>query len=166
MTTQDATGNTTATTAATATDAQLEAARTDVVAEIARTDVKASSLLSGLGLPLAALVAVVPGRHLGTAATVLVGLGGAALIAAMLMALLVVRPHLGRAAQGSPGSYLHWARSTAVDLAADLAVDRRAERIVTLSQIARAKFVALRRAIDVTVIALITLAIALAVALV
>jgi hypothetical protein len=45
-------------------DARLDAATSTVLTEIARTDAKATTLLSAFSLPLAALLAAVPGRNL------------------------------------------------------------------------------------------------------
>lgn len=145
-----------------AADARLLQARTDTVAEISRTDAKASALLTAFSIPLAVLVAAVPGHDLPTAAAVLVALGAASLVAAMLVVLLVVRPRLGG---NTRGSYLHWANCTPEQVRADLATDPTAERIVQLSQIAAAKYRALKTAIDITAGALVLLALALAVAL-
>ncbi|MFJ5099063.1 hypothetical protein [Streptomyces sp. NPDC088557] len=60
-----------------------------------RTDAKASALLTVLSLPLAALAA------------------------AMLLVLLIVRPRLGGDVSGS---YLHWATCTPREAAADIAL--------------------------------------------
>ncbi len=137
---------------------QWAAARTDVTTEIARTDAKAGALLSGLSLPLAVLIAAVQGRELSAPVTVLVGLGGGGLVVALVMVLLVVRPALGPQGRGSKGSFLHWAECSPTELAAELTVDRRAERIVTLSRIARRKHKTLRQTIHVTIGALALLA--------
>ncbi|MGW6850416.1 Pycsar system effector family protein [Streptomyces virginiae] len=147
----------------TATSARLLQARTDVIAEMGRTDAKASALLTVLGIPLAVLIAAVPGHHLPAAATVLAGLGVTGLAAAMLLVLAIVLPRLGGDARGS---YLHWATCTPEEVTADLAVDRSAERLVVLSKIALKKMRALRIAIFVTAGALAALALALAVTLV
>ncbi|MEU2076618.1 Pycsar system effector family protein [Streptomyces sp. NPDC013489] len=144
-------------------DAKLTQARADVTAEIGRTDAKASALLAAFSLPLAVLVAAVPGHDLNTGAAILTGLGAVGLVAAMLVVLLVVRPRLGG---NSRGSYLHWATCTPEQVVADLAVDRSAERVVKLSQIATAKYKALRVAIDITAGALVLLVLALAAVLV
>lgn len=139
------------------TEARLAQARTEVIAEMGRTDAKASALLTVLSLPLAVLIAVVPGHDLPAAATVAAGIGAAALAAAMLLVLLIVRPRLGGDVSGS---YLHWATCTPEQAAADIASDRSAERIVILSRIAARKFRALRLAIDITAgaVALLVLA--------
>ncbi|MFD4178154.1 Pycsar system effector family protein [Streptomyces anulatus] len=146
-----------------AADAKLQQARTDVVAEISRTDSKASALLAAFGIPLAVLVAAVPGRDLPIPAAILVGLGAVGLVAAMLVVLLVVRPRLGG---NTRGSYLHWATCTPEQVRTDLATDLTAERIIRLSQIATAKYRALKTAIDITAGALVLLVLALATALV
>ncbi|WP_415961980.1 Pycsar system effector family protein [Streptomyces sp. 021-4] len=145
-----------------ATDTKLKQARTDVVAEISRTDSKASALLAAFGIPLAVLVAAVPGQDLPLPAAILVGLGAVGLVAAMLVVLLVVRPRLGG---NTRGSYLHWATCTPQQVRADLATDLTAQRIIALSQIAVAKYRALRTAIDITAGALVLLVLALAAAL-
>ncbi|WP_331735290.1 DUF5706 domain-containing protein (plasmid) [Streptomyces goshikiensis] len=139
------------------TEARLAQARTEVIAEMGRTDAKASALLTVLSLPLAVLIALVPGHDLPGAATVAAGIGAAALAAAMLLVLLIVRPRLGGQVGGS---YLHWATCTPQEAAADIAAYRSAERIVVLSQIAAKKFRALRLAIDITAggVALLVLA--------
>ncbi|WP_431776504.1 Pycsar system effector family protein [Streptomyces cucumeris] len=142
--------------------AHLQQARTDVTAEISRTDSKASALLTAFGIPLAVLVAAVPGHDLPTASAILVGIGALGLVAAMLVVLLVVRPRLGGNVRGS---YLHWATCTPEEIRADVTVDRTAERIAKLSQIAAAKYRALKLAIDITAGALVVLLLALAVAL-
>ncbi|MGA5824108.1 Pycsar system effector family protein [Kitasatospora sp. NPDC094028] len=147
-------------------EVQWAAARTDVTTEIARTDAKAGALLSGLSLPLAVLIAAVQGRELSTPVTVLVGLGGGGLVIALVMVLLVVRPTLYSRHTTVPGSFLHWAECSPAELTADLTADHRAERIVTLSRIARRKHTALRQAIHVMIGALALLAGALVAGLV
>jgi hypothetical protein len=145
-----------------ATDTRLQRARTEVTTEIGRTDSKAAALLATFSLPLAVLVAAVPGRSLPALATALVCLGVGGLVAAMLVVLLVVRPRLSGHARGS---YLHWATCTSEEVRADLAVDNSADHVVRLSQIATAKYRALKVAIDITAGALVLLALALAAAL-
>ncbi|MFJ3673651.1 Pycsar system effector family protein [Streptomyces sp. NPDC090106] len=136
----------------------LTQARADVIAEIARTDTKAGALLAAFGLPLAVLVGTLPGRHLDPIAAILVGLGAVGLVAAILVVLASVRP----ARAGRPrGSYLHWAACTAEEVIADVTVDQRAERIVTLSKVAERKYAALRLAIDITSASIVLLVLAL-----
>ncbi|MFF3547615.1 Pycsar system effector family protein [Streptomyces platensis] len=141
---------------------RLDAALTQVLAEIARTDTKASTLLAAFALPLAVLVAAVPGHSLPRAAAALTGLGAVGLVGAMLIVLLVVRPRI----TGTPrGSYLYWATCTPDEVLADLRKENRAEHIARLSRIAHAKYRALRTAIDVTAGALVALVAALLVVL-
>ncbi|WP_328742153.1 DUF5706 domain-containing protein [Streptomyces caniferus] len=143
-------------------DEQLAQAHAEVMAEIARTDGKASALLTALGIPLAVLVAVLPGRELPAAGTVLAGIAVAGMVAAMLSTLRVLQPHIGNATQGS---FLHWANCTPDEVLADLAVDRRKAQLVVRSQIARRKFTMLRMAIHITAASVVVLAVALLVGL-
>ncbi|MGA4803574.1 Pycsar system effector family protein [Streptomyces lavendulocolor] len=58
------------------------------------------------------------GRALPAPAAVFIGAGAVALVAAMLLVLVVVRPRV----DGTPrGSYLHWAQCTPDEVLADLA---------------------------------------------
>lgn len=152
------TPNTTPAATAPVTDAMLTQARADVVTEIVRTDSKAAALLTAFGIPLAVLVATVPGRDISPAAGVLVGLGAIGLVTAMFTVLLTLRPRLGGDATGS---FLHWADCTAAEVIEDLTTDLRVQRIGTLSRIAREKYKALRLAIDITGAALLVLVLAL-----
>jgi hypothetical protein len=141
------------------TDARLADAIGRVRDEIGRTDTKAGVLLTALGLPLAALVATVPGHQVSPTAAALLGIGALGLLTAMLVVLLVVRPRI----TGAPrGTYLHWAHcETTEQLLEDLRDDTGAEDLIRLSRLARAKYRALRAAIDITVVALAALAAAL-----
>lgn len=144
-------------------DTRLNTAITTVLGEIGRTDAKAGILLSSYSLPLAVLVATVPGRSLPTAAAVLVAVGTVGLVAAMLAVLVVVRPRLKDAQRGS---YLYWCRCTPEEILTDLgSPDDQAADLVRLSQIARSKYGGLRIAIDVTAASLLVLALALLTAL-
>ncbi|MFJ3974873.1 Pycsar system effector family protein [Streptomyces sp. NPDC090021] len=144
-------------------DDHLAQAHAEVMTEIARTDSKASALLTALGIPLAVLVAVLPGRGLPVAGTVLAGIAVAGMVAAMLSTLFVLRPHISHATEGS---FLRWAECSADEVLADLAVDRRTAQLVVRSQIARRKFAALRTAIHITAASVSVLALALLVGLV
>ncbi|MER8116289.1 Pycsar system effector family protein [Streptomyces sp. NPDC094031] len=144
-------------------DEQLAQAHAEVMAEIARTDGKASALLTALGIPLAVLVAVLPGKELPAAGTILAGVAVAGVVAAMLATLRVLQPHLGNATHGS---FLHWATCTPDEVLADLAVDRRKGQLVVRSQIARRKFAMLRTAIHITAASVVVLALALVVGLI
>ncbi|MDN3262902.1 DUF5706 domain-containing protein [Streptomyces sp. CSDS2] len=145
-------------------DARLDAATTTVLAEISRTDAKSGVLLTAFSLPLAALVAAVPGHALPPAAAVLIGVGTVGLVTAMLVVLLVVRPRLAGAARGS---YLYWSLCTPEDLVEDLQNPKdRASHVIHLSRIARRKYRGLRLAGDITGASLIILAAALLTALI
>ncbi|MFC9223159.1 Pycsar system effector family protein [Streptomyces hygroscopicus] len=147
-------------------DARLDAEMTTALAEISRTDGKAGVLLTSFSLPLAVLVAAVPGHALPPAAAVLVATGVIGLVTAMLVVLLVVRPRLAGAARGS---FLYWAQCTPEVLLEDLQnpgdQTARAAHVIRVSRIARRKYWGLRLAGDVTAISLIALAAALITAL-
>jgi hypothetical protein len=146
-------------------DARLDAATGTVLAEISRTDAKSGVLLTSFSLPLAALVAAVPGKALPGVSAVLVGVGTVGLVAAMLVVLFAVRPRLGGAARGS---FLYWSLCTTPDeLLADLqAPADRATHVVHLSRIAKRKYKGLRLAGDITAASLVALAAALLSALI
>ncbi|MEO3978090.1 Pycsar system effector family protein [Streptomyces sp. CAU 1734] len=134
-----------------------EAIRT-VIGEISRTDGKAAVLLAAFSLPLAVLLAAVPGRSLPAHATVLVGLGTTGLVAAMLTVLFVVRPSISGIRRGT---FLYWARCTPEEAVADIAEadsHSHAEDLVRVSRIARKKFLGLRWAGDLTAGSLTALA--------
>ncbi|MFF9482998.1 Pycsar system effector family protein [Streptomyces sp. NPDC014733] len=141
------------------TDARLDAVTATVLAEISRTDAKSGVLLTAFSLPLAALVAAIPGKPMPGVSAVLVGTGAVGLVAAMLVVLTVVRPRL----TGHPrGSFLYWSLCTAEQLLADLdAPTDRAAHVVRLSKIARRKYQGLRLAVDITAVALVALVAAL-----
>ncbi|MGW2724123.1 Pycsar system effector family protein [Streptomyces sp. NPDC001492] len=142
---------------------RLDAATANVLAEISRTDAKSGVLLTAFSLPLAALVAAIPGRTLPGASGLLVGAGTVGLLVAMLVVLSVVRPRLAGAARGS---YLYWSLCTAEELVADLEVPKnQAEHVIHLSRIAKRKYLGLRVAGDITGVSLVVLAAALLVAL-
>ncbi|MGW2227471.1 Pycsar system effector family protein [Streptomyces formicae] len=142
------------------TEETLSQARADVSTEIGRTDNQAMALLTAFGIPLAVLVAAVPGRHISPPAAVLVGLGVVGLVAAMVTVLMALRPNL----RGNPpGSFLRWADCTPEEVADDLNTDLRVrlQRLVTRSRITRQKYKALRFAIDLTAAALVLLVLGL-----
>ncbi|MBX7471255.1 hypothetical protein K1Y80_34925 [Streptomyces sp. MAG02] len=140
-------------------DTRLDAANATVLAEISRTDAKSGVLLTSFSLPLAALVAVVPGHDLPLVVGVLVGAGAIGLIAAMLVVLVVVHPRLSGAARGS---FLYWSLCTPQDLVKDLqAPDDRLTHVIHLSQIARRKYEGLRLAGIITGASLVALGAAL-----
>ncbi|OKI33828.1 hypothetical protein A6A28_07975 [Streptomyces sp. CB03578] len=145
-------------------DARLDDAAATVLAEISRTDAKSSVLLTAFSLPLAALVAAVPGKPLPGLSAVLVGTGTVGLVAAMLVVLFALRPRLAGHARGS---FLYWSLCSTEQLLADLdAPADRAAHVVQLSRIARRKYAGLRLAGDITAFALVALAAALLTALI
>jgi hypothetical protein len=145
-------------------DARLDAATTTVLAEISRTDAKSGVLLTSFSLPLAALVAVVPGHALPPVVGFFVGAGAVGLIAAMLVVLVVVHPRLSGAARGS---FLYWSLCTPQDLVKDFqSPNDRAAHVIHLSQIARRKYAGLRLAGIITGVSLVALGAALLAALV
>ncbi|MFK4265338.1 Pycsar system effector family protein [Streptomyces milbemycinicus] len=129
------------------TDANLSEARADIKAEMARTDSKASLLLAFNGAALAGLWTVATGLKLPMAALVVGGLGAAGLVAAVALLLSAVRPRLGG---HDRGSFPYWARLTPEQVLEEMREDRRALRVVVLSQIALTKFARLQRAVDIT----------------
>ena len=140
-------------------DSRVQVATATVLTEIARTDAKAGTLLSTVSLPLAALVAVLPGRDLPGPVATLVALCAAGLITAMLTVLAVVRPRIAAQARGN---FLHWATCTPDELTADLASrPDGAAHLVDLSKITVRKYRGLQVAGDITTVALTLLALAL-----
>ncbi len=130
-----------------------------VLAEIARTDAKGAVLLTAFSLPLALLVASIPGRSLPGLAAALTAAGAVGLILAILVVLIVVRPRLGRAL---PGSYLYWASATPEEVIQDLEKPtHRVEHVMQLSSIARHKYRGLQLAVDITGASLVFLGLAL-----
>ncbi|GHF34823.1 hypothetical protein GCM10018772_70450 [Streptomyces fumanus] len=144
--------------------ARLDAANATVLAEISRTDAKASVLLTSFSLPLAALVAVVPGRDLPPVVGLLVGVGAVGLIAAMVVVLGVVHPRLSGAARGS---FLYWSLCSSDDLVKDLQTPAdRVAQVIHLSRMARRKYAGLRLAGTITRASLVALGAALLAALI
>ncbi|GAA0464205.1 Pycsar system effector family protein [Streptomyces sp. NPDC046215] len=146
-------------------DARLAEADATARKEIERSEPKSGALLSAFSIPLAVLVATVPGRHLPPAVALLATVGAVGLAVAVKAVLFAIRPHI----TGAPrGTYLYWATldpATPQDLIDDLLEERRAEDIIRLAKLARAKHRRTRLAIDITVAAILALDVALLVAL-
>ncbi|CAC36626.1 DUF5706 domain-containing protein [Streptomyces sp. NRRL_B-16638] len=138
------------------TDKNLDAALATVQTEIGRTDGKASLLLAFTGATLAGL-ATLAGQPLPMPARVLGGMAVAALGAATVLLLSVVRPRLGGQDRAS---FPYWARLAETQIHACMHGDTRAARIRIMSGIALAKFSRLRRAVDCILTALALLALA------
>ncbi|MEU9647254.1 Pycsar system effector family protein [Streptomyces sp. NPDC048188] len=139
-------------------DKNLDAACAAVTGEISRTDAKASLLLAFNGAALAG-VASLADRGLPTATKAAGTLAVLALEAAAVLLLLVARPRLGG---DDRASFPHWARLDDTEILAGMHSDHRAARIRVLSTIAVRKFTHLRRAVDLTLTALLLLALAVA----
>ncbi|RDD85060.1 Pycsar system effector family protein [Streptomyces parvulus] len=140
------------------TDRNLDAACAAVTGEISRTDTKASLLLAFTGALLAGLASTAD-HDLPTPAKAAGALAVLTLGAAAVLLLLVVRPRLGG---NDHASFPHWARLDDTEILAGMHDDRRAARIRVLSTIAVRKFTHLRRAVDLTLTALLLLALAAA----
>ena len=136
-----------------------------VTAEVARADAKAGALLAALALPAAILGTVIPGREMPTVTIILVALGAAALLGALLSTLRAIRPSLPRRSNEPAGSWLRWACLDPSGIAADLAdEDTVLGNVRRLSRLARAKMRALRLAVDLAVLAMASLTAAAATA--
>lgn len=118
-------------------------------------DGKASLLLAFAGAVLAGLTTLAD--HDLPTATNLGAFAVAALGAAAVLLLLVVRPRIGG---HDRASVPYWARLDETEIHACMDGDTRAARIRVLSTIAVAKFTRLRRAVDCTLTALALLALA------
>ncbi|MFF9644744.1 Pycsar system effector family protein [Kitasatospora aureofaciens] len=141
-------------------------AHAEVTTDLGRTESKIAALLSALGLPLAVLTFVLPGRHFPVVVAVLLGFAGAGMLAGAVATLAALLP-LGVTGCAAPGSFLRWAEcSTPDQVLDDLAVDRRAARLIRRSRLLRRKFRLLRLAVQLGIAAVVALAMALVVALV
>ncbi|MCX4411526.1 DUF5706 domain-containing protein [Streptomyces sp. NBC_01764] len=137
-------------------DKTLDASLATVAGEIARTDGKASLLLAFNGAALAGLASVVD-RRLPIVTQACGAAAVLALAAAAVLLLLVVRPHL----RGDDrASFPYWARLDDTAIRACMQGDTRAARIRVLSRIAVSKFRQLRRAVDLSLAALVLLLLA------
>ncbi|MEU2855547.1 Pycsar system effector family protein [Streptomyces syringium] len=149
---------TTATVSASTVDKNLDAACAAVTSEIARTDSKASLLLAFNGAVLAGLASVAD-KGLPPATKVFGTLAVLSLGAAAVLLLLVVRLRL----RGDDrASFPYWARLDEGEIRACMDGDTRAVSIRVLSALAVRKFTHLRRAVDLSLAALVLLALAAA----
>ncbi|MCX4616495.1 DUF5706 domain-containing protein [Streptomyces mirabilis] len=122
----------------------------------ARTDGKASLLLAFNGAVLAGLASVVD-RRLPIVTQACGAAAVLALAAAAVLLLLVVRPRL----RGDDrASFPYWARLDDTAIRACMQGDTRAARIRVLSRIAVSNFRQLRRAVDLSLAALVLLLLA------
>ncbi|MFJ6650562.1 Pycsar system effector family protein [Streptomyces sp. NPDC091290] len=152
--TQENTLMATATTPLAAIDKNLDTACASVVHEIARTDSKASLLLAFDGAVLAGLASLAePG--LPTVTKTFGALAVLALGVSSVLLLLVVRPRLRG---DDKASFPHWARLKEDEIRACMQGDSRPAQIGVLSCLAVRKFTQLRRAVDMSLAALVLLA--------
>ncbi|MGW1620526.1 Pycsar system effector family protein [Streptomyces sp. NPDC002172] len=147
---------TTVTVPASAIDKNLDTACASVVNEIGRTDSKSSLLLAFNGAVLAGLASLAD-TNLPPMTKVFGALAVSALGAAAVLLLLVVRPGLGG---HDKASFPYWAGLDEDEIRACMDGDSRAASIRVLSNIAVRKFTHLRRAVDLSLAALLLLALA------
>jgi hypothetical protein len=129
------------------TDKNLDTACASVAHEIGRTDGKSSCLASVADKDLPPVT-----KAFGALAVLALG-------AAAVLLLLVVRPRL---CGDDKASFPHWARLDEDEIRSCMDGDTRAARIRVLSLLAVRKFTHLRRAVDLSLAALVLLALAAA----
>ncbi|MFF7098339.1 Pycsar system effector family protein [Streptomyces rubradiris] len=139
-------------------DKNMDAACASVVSEISRTGGKSSLLLAFNGAVLAGLASVAD-KDLPLFTKVFGASAVLALGAAAVLLLVVVRPRLSGADRAS---FPYWARLDEDEIRACMDGDTRAARIRALSTFAVRKFTHLRRAVDLSLAALVLLALAAA----
>lgn len=128
------------------------------VEHIRNADQKANNLLTVFSIPLAVLIAAVPGHSLPPASTALLATGAAGLVAAMLIALYVLNPRLSGATRGG---FLRLAQCHPDNIPQELAAAARGNddhaELVKLCRIARHKYRALQVGYATTAISLLLL---------
>jgi hypothetical protein len=122
--------------------------------ELARSDGKASLLLALTGAAALALVSLGAGGSLPAAAVAVGAVSAAAMLAATVVLLLAVRPHL--AGRGWPS----WPDLADAELQAQLAEGQHVEEVRVLATSARTKFRRIRLAVDLVLVGLAFLAVA------
>ncbi|MBP5888704.1 MULTISPECIES: Pycsar system effector family protein [Streptomyces] len=137
-------------------DQNLKDALATVQSEIGRTDGKTSFLLAFNGAVIAGLVGSAD-KDLPVLCLVAGGLAVLALAASTILLLLVVLPRLHGADRAS---FPYWATCDTQQILAEMSDDRRADRLRVLSQIALPKFQGLRRAIRLSLAAVVLIVIA------
>ncbi|MEU4502637.1 Pycsar system effector family protein [Streptomyces sp. NPDC024089] len=137
------------------TDSNLDSALTHTVSEISRTDTKAGLLLTLDGLLVAALSFL--GTDIDGLALVF------ALVGAVVLALLVIRPRLAAPGQtvSDRAHFGFYATAEPAEIAEALTGDRRPARLQALSRIALRKMTQLRRSGDASLVAVIAIAAAI-----
>lgn len=142
----------------------LRATREWVRDEVKRADTKATTLLSLVGLALAGVVALA-GRPLPVAAQVTLWVSAVPILAATLLLLSAIRPRLGNG-DPVPGSWLFAAKYDPSTLLASYAEGEQsavvaAHDVCALAVIARTKYLRVRAAVTLLVLALVVLVAAL-----
>ncbi|MER8237020.1 Pycsar system effector family protein [Streptomyces sp. NPDC094049] len=138
--------------------AELDATLAFTVTDLGRTDTKAGLLLTLDGLLVTALS--IAGTDLAGLSLVLAVTGAVALVVAVVLALLVIRPRLSRS-HADPSGYITLATATPAAITEILATDHRVTRLQALARIALAKMKLLSLAGDVTLVAVAAVAAAL-----
>jgi hypothetical protein len=132
----------------------VDTAITTLRGELARSDGKASLLLALTGAGLLALVTLGAGGSLPVAAVAVGAASAAAMLAATVVLLLAVRPHL--AGRGWPS----WPDLPEPELHARLAEGQHMDEVRVLAASARTKFRRIRLAVDLVLVGLAFLAVA------
>ncbi|MCX5145098.1 Pycsar system effector family protein [Streptomyces sp. NBC_00338] len=141
------------------TDTNLDSCLAYTAADLSRTDTKAGNVLALDGLLVAALS--LSGTDLGGLSLVLAVAGAVALIGSVVLALLVIRPHLAGGGAADRASYVFFARASPDAVAEALAEDRRPAQLKALSAIAHRKMRRLAHACNATLIAVVAVAAAI-----
>lgn len=143
------------------TDTNLDNALAHTVSEISRCDTKAGLLLTLDGLLVAALSLLGGADDIEGMALVLTAAAAAALVLAVLLAVLVIRPRLTGRGQVDRASFLYFATAPDDEITAGLREDRRPIRLKVLSRLALRKMRVLQMAGDTSLAALLLLAAAI-----
>ncbi|MFJ8311065.1 MULTISPECIES: Pycsar system effector family protein [unclassified Streptomyces] len=125
-----------------ANQARIAATLTTLQADLARSDTKASLLLALTGGALVALASTASSLHPTAPAAVFTSLATAAMLAATVILLLPVRPHLG----GS--GWTSWSRLDTDQLHDRLASGYQEEHLSFIATLAMRKFRLIRAAVD------------------
>ncbi|AEW98311.1 Pycsar system effector family protein [Streptantibioticus cattleyicolor] len=133
---------------------RIAAAAVAIQSDLARAEGKASLLLALAGAALAALVSVATSRRLPVPVAVPGYLGGAALLAAVVILLLAVRPDL----KGT--GWTAWPRLSGDQLRGRLASGYEVELLRFMAALATRKFRLIRAAVDCVLVGLGLLALA------
>lgn len=120
--------------------------------ELARSDGKASLLLALTGAGVLALISLGAGGTLPTAAVAVGAMSAAAMLAATVVLLLAVRPHLG--GRGWPS----WPDLTPQELRTHLLEGQHLDEVRVLAASARTKYRRIRLAVDLVLLGLAFLA--------